>query len=81
MKVLHISKSNTYSGMENVAINIIKSMPEDIHCVYLTATGSVETKLLEHDIEYIGVEKVDEDVIRRTIDEVKRRLANFGILK
>ena len=71
MKVLHISKSNTYSGMENVAINIIKSMPEDIHCVYLTATGSVETKLLEHDIEYIGVEKVDEDVIRRTIDEVK----------
>ena len=71
MKVLHISKSNTYSGMENVAINIIKSMPEEIHSVYLTATGSVETKLLEQDIEYIGVEKVDEDIIKRTIDEVK----------
>lgn len=71
MKVLHISKSNTYSGMENVAINIIKSMPDEIHSVYLTATGSVETKLLEQDIEYIGVEKVDEDIIKRTIDEVK----------
>lgn len=71
MKVLHVSKSSTYSGMENVAINIINAMPEDIHSVYLTATGSVETKLLEHDIEYIGVEKVDENAIKEAIDEVK----------
>lgn len=71
MKILHISKSNTYSGMENVAINIIKAMPDYIHSVYLTATGSVETKLLEQDIEYIGVEKVNEESIKRTIEEVK----------
>ena len=71
MIVLHVSKSSTYSGMENVAINIIKSMPEDIRCVYLTATGSVETKLLEQNIEYIGVEKVDEKVIKSVIDDVK----------
>ena len=71
MKVLHVSKSSTYSGMENVAINIINAMPEEIHSVYLTATGSVETKLLEHDIEYIGVEKVDEDAIKMAIEEVQ----------
>ncbi len=71
MIVLHISKSSTYSGMENVAINIIKSMPEDIRCVYLTATGSVETKLLDNNIEYIGVEKVDEKVIKEVIDDIK----------
>ncbi len=71
MIVLHVSKSSTYSGMENVAINIMKSMPEDIRCVYLTATGAVETKLLEHNIEYIGVEKVDEKVIKDVIAEVK----------
>ncbi len=71
MKVLHVSKSSTYSGMENVAINIINAMPEEIHSVYLTATGSVETKLLEHDIEYIGVEKVDENAIKEAIDEVQ----------
>ena len=71
MKILHISKSSTYSGMENVAINIIKSMPDSIHSVYLTATGSVETKLLEQDIEYIGVEKVDEGVIKKAIEEVQ----------
>ena len=51
MTILHISKSNTYSGMENVAINIIKAMPEKIHSVYLTATGSIETKLLEQNVE------------------------------
>lgn len=71
MKILHVSKSSTYSGMENVAINIIKAMPDEIHSVYLTATGSVETKLLEQDIEYIGVEKVDEHAIKSAIDEVQ----------
>ncbi|MBQ7148562.1 MAG: glycosyltransferase family 4 protein [Pseudobutyrivibrio sp.] len=71
MKVLHVSKSSTYSGMENVAINMIKAMPEEIRCVYLTATGSIETKLLEQNIEYIGVEKVDEKAIKDVIDELK----------
>ena len=56
--------------MENVAINIIKSMPDSIRSVYLTATGSIETKLLEQDIEYIAEEKVDEAAIKRAIDEV-----------
>jgi len=57
--------------MENVAINIIKAMPEEVRSVYLTATGSIETKLLEQDIEYIGVEKVDEKAIKQTIEEIK----------
>ncbi len=70
MTVLHVSKSSTYSGMENVAINIIKAMPEEMRCVYLTATGSIETKLLEQNIEYIGVEKVDEKAIKEVIDEI-----------
>ena len=71
MTVLHISKSNKYSGMENVAISIMKSMPEDIHCIYLTATGSIETKLLEQNIEYIGMELVDENTIKKVIEQVK----------
>ena len=62
MTVLHVSKSSTYSGMENVALNMIKAMPEEVECVYLTATGPIETKLLEYNIEYIGVEKVDENI-------------------
>ncbi|MBR5637294.1 MAG: glycosyltransferase family 4 protein [Pseudobutyrivibrio sp.] len=70
MIVLHISKSNKYSGMENVAINIIKSMPDNVRCVYLTATGSIETKLLDNNIEYIGMEKIDEKAIKEVIDEL-----------
>ncbi|MCR4568110.1 MAG: glycosyltransferase family 4 protein [Pseudobutyrivibrio sp.] len=71
MVILHVSKSNRYSGMENVAINIMKSLPEDYRSVYLTATGSIETKLLDLDIEYIGVEKVDENSIKEAIEEIK----------
>lgn len=70
MKVLHVSKSSTYTGMENVALNMIKAMPEEVECVYLTATGPIETKLLEYNIEYIGVEKVDENAIKEVIDEI-----------
>ncbi|MBR4707310.1 MAG: glycosyltransferase family 4 protein [Pseudobutyrivibrio sp.] len=71
MKVLHVSKSSKYSGMENVAINIIKAMPETVESVYLTPTGSIETKLLEADVSYIAVEKVDEKAIKEAIDDVK----------
>ena len=71
MIVRHISKSNKYSGMENVAINIMKSMPDEVRCVYLTATGSIETKLLDNNIEYIGMEKIDEKAIKEVIDEIK----------
>ncbi len=71
MKVLHVSKSSTYSGMENVAINIMKSMPDEVECMYLTATGSIEAKLLDNDLPYIGVEKVDEKAIKRTIEDYK----------
>jgi len=71
MIILHVSKSSKYSGMENVAINIINSMPEEIKSVYLTATGSIETKLLDQDISYIAVEKVNEEEIKKAIDEVK----------
>ncbi|PHU40819.1 hypothetical protein CSX00_04175 [Pseudobutyrivibrio ruminis] len=71
MIILHVSKSGKYSGMENVAINTIAAMPEDIRCVYLTATGPIETKLLDKGIEYIAVEKVDEKAIKEAIDEVK----------
>ncbi len=70
MTILHVFQSRSYSGMENVAINIIKSMPDTVHSVYLTATGSIETKLLEQNIEYIGVEKVNEEVIKKTIEEI-----------
>ena len=66
---MHVSKSNKYSGMENVAINIIKAMPAEIESVYLTPTGSVETKLLEADVSYIAVEKVDEKAIKEAIDD------------
>ena len=71
MVILHVLKSNAISGMENVAISIIRAMPDNIRSVYLTATGSIETTLLNYDIEYIGVNKVDEKSIKSTIDEVK----------
>ncbi|MCR4695077.1 MAG: glycosyltransferase [Pseudobutyrivibrio sp.] len=71
MVVLHVSKSRVYSGMENVALSIITSMPEDIRGVFLTPTGSIETKLLEANVEYIGVDKVDEKAIKKAIEEVK----------
>ena len=82
MTILHVAKSSILSGMENVAISIIGAMPDDVRCVYLTATGSIETKLLEQDIEYIGVEKVDEKAIKGVIDEVKpKAFSTIGMMR
>ena len=71
MTVLHVLKSNIYSGAENVATNIIKSMRPEYDAVYLTAEGPIETKLLELDIKYIAVEKVNEDELKKAIEQVK----------
>lgn len=71
MKILHVLKSKIYSGAENVATSIIKSMPEEIDSVYLTAVGPIETKLLELDIHYIAVQEVTVDAIKNAIEEVK----------
>lgn len=71
MKVLHVLKSKIFSGAENVATGIIKSMPEDVESVYLSAAGPIEDKLQEMGITHIAVPEVTVDLIKKTIDEVK----------
>ena len=52
MKVLHILNSNKYSGAENVVITIIKNMPQNFECCYLSCSGPIEKTLLENGIRF-----------------------------
>ncbi len=71
MKILHVLKSKIFSGAENVATSIIRNMPSDVESVYLTASGPIETKLLDFGINYIAVDEVTVDEIKKAIEKVQ----------
>ena len=70
MTILHILKSNEYSGAENVVCTIIKNMPEH-HSIYMSRNGSIENQLQERGIDFYGVEKIDVKTIKKAISELK----------
>lgn len=55
IKVLHLLSSNNYSGAENVAINIIKSLENDYEFVYVSPNGPIEKVLEEKNINYLSL--------------------------
>lgn len=71
IKVLHILKSNIYSGAENVAITIINSMKDRVEGIYLSCDGSIRDIFKENDIEFYGVNKLSVKEVRKIIKEVK----------
>lgn len=70
-KVLHILKSNIYSGAENVAITIIKNMPADYDCLYMCAKGPIEYKLNEMGVAHVCVDEVNVASIRLIVERFK----------
>ncbi|MCI8911836.1 MAG: glycosyltransferase [Clostridia bacterium] len=69
MKVLHILNSNKYSGAENVVITIIKNMPQNFECCYLSCSGPIEKTLLENGIRFKLVDKLSINAIKRVVKE------------
>lgn len=70
MTILHVLKSSIYSGAENVVCSIISGMPEGVDSVYMSASGPIETKLLELGIEHILVDEVNSDEIKKAVEKV-----------
>ncbi len=69
MRVLHILNSNKYSGAENVVITIIKNMPSDYECCYLSCKGPIESNLLGNDIKYKLVDSLSISAIKGVVKE------------
>lgn len=53
--VLHILKSNVFSGAENVVCQIIKMLENDFNMFYCSPDGSIKEKLDDYKIKYIPI--------------------------
>lgn len=64
-KVLHITNSNIYSGLEKVSCQIIKNTKDDYTPIYITKKGPI--------IEQLESRKIDYEIIKKlNIGEIKR---------
>lgn len=70
-RVLHILNTSSYSGAENVVINIIKCLPLDFECAYVSMDGSIRIILEKSKIEFLPIKKA-------TINEMRRVVALFN---
>lgn len=70
MRVLHVLKSNSFSGAENVAITICKNMQNNV-CAYTSPEGKIQETLQEHNVIYYPMKKF-------CLMELKRIVTKFA---
>ena len=71
MRVLHVLNSNSYSGAENVVIQIISKLQDEYEFAYCSPNGPIGEKLKECGIKYIPVDKLSIKSIKKVINEYK----------
>lgn len=71
MIVLHVLKSNIYSGAEKVACTIIEETSDQYQHIYMSKHGSVEDVLRQKKITYWNVNKVNIYWIKKAIARFK----------
>lgn len=70
LKILHLLASNSFSGAENVACQIISCFG-DYDCAYCSPIGKIEEQLKEKGIKYIPIQKLNRREVKRVVAEFK----------
>lgn len=73
MKVLHVLASNSYSGAENVVIQIIKNLRNnhDIDFAYTSPDGKIENTLNNENIKFYPLDGLNKKNLRKVVKEFK----------
>ena len=72
--VLHLLNTSTYSGAENVAITIIRSMKKlypDHSLIYVSPDGPIRKRLEAEGVEFEPIEKISRKEIRRVVKKYR----------
>lgn len=69
--VLHIVNSKIFSGLEKVAIGIIKELENNYNSYYVTRDGSIVERLEKENVERIKIDRISIKEIRRICKEYK----------
>jgi glycosyltransferase involved in cell wall biosynthesis len=70
-RVLHILNSSSYSGAENVVINIINNIKENCICAYVSREGSIRNILEKNKINFYPIKKMTISEIRNVVKQFK----------
>ncbi|MCM1498715.1 MAG: glycosyltransferase [Clostridium sp.] len=71
MKVLHLLKSNSYSGAENVAISIIQHMPASVECFYVSPKGPIDKLMKEKKINRLALDKFSIGEVHKAVKKIE----------
>lgn len=73
MKVLHVLNTNSYSGAENVACQIINMFKDDenVDMAYCSLNGSIKDSLKERNVKFYPVSGLSYKELKRVIKEYK----------
>ena len=71
MRIVHLLNTNSFSGAENVAIQIIENSDEQNEAYYCSPQGKIEEILKKRGVRYLPVKKLCVKEIRRIIGEIK----------
>ena len=69
MRILHVLNSRIYSGAEHVVTLIVKNMPKEYECAYLSPRGDIEEHLREQNIKYYMVNELSKKSINDAIEK------------
>lgn len=70
-RIAHIVNSNSYSGLEKVAVTIMQQMNHKYDMIYVTKTGPIVEMLKEKQIPYYIIENMSRKSIKKFIEEWK----------
>lgn len=69
VRVLHLLKTNSFSGAENVAITICRNLSDQYECAYASPRGEISKWLEKEHITYYPMEKFSTHEFKRIIKE------------
>lgn len=71
MKVVHVLKSNIYSGAEHVVITMIKNMGVEYECIYISPDGPITDRLEKEGINHYVIPEFNNKCLKKAIEDVK----------
>ena len=71
MKILFVLSSNKFSGAENVVCQIAHFLQQQAQFYYCSPFGDIETSLLDKNVVFKGVKKLNVKNLKRIIKEIR----------
>jgi len=69
--VMHVLRMGGYSGAENVAITLIKSIRDEYDCFYVSPDGPITDIVTSNGIEHYSLEKFGISNVKKAIRDIK----------